>query len=143
MPSITDAIYFTLKSDATLLGLIGGDASDPAIYPERASQRAQGPYIVYETQSEVPHYHLTGETNVSTLRFVFYCVAPSNRTARQIAERIRTLLSGTRGLIGETGAQVFVQRAHIVNRDSDADSDGDNDGIRMIERLEFEIGFEH
>lgn len=79
------------------------------------------PLITYQGVSRVEGYTLTGADGVVTERWVFDCMADSNKagsygSARQIAETLANVLDGYEGMLPDS-TQVFqIQIASVIDR---------------------------
>jgi hypothetical protein len=99
----SQAIYEELKSDATLLSLLGGTSDAPKIFPDRViGDSVQLPAIIYSySSSQESEARGGGENILSRPEFriqALHEASPDNEsyyTVGQIAARVNELLCGT------------------------------------------------
>ena len=89
---IENDIFNFLKSDATLLALLGGSATDYKIYPDKAPQGNDGnpinpPYIVYSNDIGSTADEIVGEDRIQLT-----VVGTDKAETDAIRDRIKTIL---------------------------------------------------
>lgn len=94
--NIAPAIFSILSPDATLLAALGGTTK---LYPMRAAQGINFPYVVYRKISTTANDTKTGVSTLDIVRMQFDCYGESFDSLYTISERIRTLLDKYRGTI--------------------------------------------
>lgn len=83
-----------LENDAILDGLLGATASISKIYPIQAPQRAEIPYIIYNTPNDG-----TIRENIEELSMSFDCISDNYIEAKNIKDRLVTLLDRENSVI--------------------------------------------
>ncbi len=94
--NIGPAIYTILSSDATLVAALGGTTK---IYPLRAAQGIDFPYMVYRKVSTTPNETKDGASIVDEVRVQFDFYGKLFDSLYLIEERTRELLDQYRGTI--------------------------------------------
>lgn len=126
----------TFLEDSTAIA----DLLQDRLYPLRAPQATEFPYIVLDQISDSPEYELAGESGQSRLTAQVDCYARGKSgffLAKRLGDAVRNRLSGYRGLLDET---VWASKATMVRNNSleeDA-SDGSDYPIHRVS-MDFEI----
>lgn len=92
--------------ETALFSCLQGTAAIAAIVGDRIApmERAQGeplPGITYQVISDVPGYHLGGESGHSVARIQVDCWATTYLAVKQLAEQVRLAVSGFTGTWSE------------------------------------------
>lgn len=102
---IETALFSFLHGTAAIVNLV----ADRIAPMERAQDEAL-PAITYQTISNVPDYHLGGESGHSVARIQIDCWAETYLAVKQLAEQVRLAVSGHTGVWNEhTITGVLVQ----------------------------------
>jgi len=135
MSSIEDAIYQYLKTDAALLALIGGNSSDPKIYPDGLARTAS-PSITYNIHGEGSNDEITDE-----IRLTFKITTPNYDydLSKSIRDRLNELLDFKQS---QANLQIFSPDFYIYDSEKNGGHDTRDDVTReVIKIVEYDIRF--
>lgn len=121
-----EAVYATLAADMALLALLGGNASDPRIYPEVAPQDTLAPFLVYRVSQDGSRDEILDD---STLQLSIY--ADTALLGEQIAYRLKTLLD-IQDQFNPSAENEYIYWCKHVGGESFYE---DNDGLRLYHRV--------
>jgi hypothetical protein len=114
----------------TFLSSIGSSAGN-RVYPRRLKQGATLPALVYFKVSGGISYHSSGGSGLKTPRYQINCWGNTELEAKTLAEELKAVLSGYRGLMGtETVTAAFIE---------DEQDDDDPNTERCLVRLDVVI----
>jgi len=132
---IETVIYNLISTDATLLTLLGGTATDTKIYPIRSPQGKGYPYIDYNVSGygDIAEY-------LHSERITFKIVSKTYNTAASIRDRLRILLDMEYGHIKKTFTSVSyrIEYSRLVSGQDMEDeviSEDNEDSVKIIVQI--------
>jgi hypothetical protein len=122
--NIGAAIFSILSNDATLVSALGGTTK---IYPLRAAQGINFPYVVYKKISTTPNDTKDGVSTLDEVRMQFDFYGTSFDTLYTIEERARALLDKYRGTV----ESISIDSCRYLSENETWDNDDDINRISV------------
>lgn len=94
-----DAISRHLHADSSIAALVGGDYNTARIFAGHLAQGVLQPSLVLNRVAGAPDYHMQGPSGLAWQRLQIDAWAQDPDTASELADLVRTRLSGFRGLL--------------------------------------------
>lgn len=115
MNKILEDIVATLIADSAIAALVA-----MRIYPDRASQAAALPYVIYQEVSLVGGYDLSGSDGTERRRIQFDAYSASKADALSLITRVKLIFDGKKQTLN---SRTQVLGAFIEGGDSSFDHD--------------------
>jgi hypothetical protein len=97
---IESALTSYLLANGDIASLVG-----TRVYPVLIPQRAALPLLVYQVISDMPDYHLRGESGLTVARIQIDCVAATYSQVKTLAQYVRLACGGYRGQLGTVAVE--------------------------------------
>jgi len=135
--TVEQAIRTVLAADETVLAAVVG-----RIYPQKAPQNADMPYLVYHRIGGESMHHLGGAAGLAYARIQIDAVSTNYTTAKSLAIAIRGALHAYQGTVTVGESTLKIQSCF---RDGETDglvgpNDAGDTGVCQISQ-DFQIGF--
>lgn len=111
---IEQTLFLLLSTDPSLSTLV-----DKRVYPNIAPQQGKLPLIVYQEIAPGRTYTHNGDCALSKALYQFSCWSESYMEAKQVAEALRTLLSGRQYMGGANPIPAIFQTEELDMYDPD------------------------
>lgn len=128
-------VYNLISTDATLRTLLSGSASDTKVYPVRASQGKDYPYIDYAVSGygDIAEY-------LHSERITFKIVAKAYNTATAIRDRLRVLLDMeyAHSKVSFTSVNYRIEYSRLVggqDMEDDVVAEDDENSVKIIVQI--------
>ncbi len=104
------------------------------MFPQKAPQNVQRPYVVFKRISGNPERHMRGAAAIAQARIQLVSYASTYSTVKSVADAIRLSLDGFKGEVAVGSGTFYIRHLSLQNDLDDflAPQDGSDDGIHVV-----------